>query len=230
MADDDKKSVDEFLEDVHGEQPGGDGTGLQFSTAITKDDVEAYINRHPFLQLLNLDPTFEDFDKVTLLESSGGWTVQDFGDALSTSQGELFFDDFGLITLFEDAHETRQQNQSGAVSDDEYGDEDAGDIFGEDEQGEGSGGWDDAESDLRPGSGTVVKQAVDTANEMVDLIKERWKGLHIVAGAEIMKWAAWKAARGYGMEVYGYEPTNEARKRRTLVERAEMQKGMGKQL
>lgn len=198
MADQEKHSADEFLDEIHGE--GASGTGLGFSIDVTEEDVLLYLHRHPYLQLLNLDPTFEEFDEVQFQKSSAGWTIQDFGDALSCSQGEKFFDDFGQITLFAESEEGDQ------------GTDDGGDV---------------GQSDLRPGDGTVIKQAFDTAVQMVEMVKERWKGVHIVAGSEAMKWAAWVAATELGLDVYGYEADKEAQARANRIRRYELQKGAG---
>lgn len=193
MDEEEKRSADEFLNEVHGE--GASESGLEYDLSVTDEDILLYLNRHPYLQILNLDPTFEEFDSVKLTQSKCGWPIQDFGDALSSSQGEKMFDGIGAITLFAD-------------------DED-----------DGAGA-----SDLTPGDGTVVKQAFDTAVEMVEMIKERWSGLHIVAGAEVMKWAAWVVANDLGMEVYGYEPSKEAEARAQRLKRYEMQKSSAKQM
>lgn len=208
MDEEEKKSVDEFLEEVHDEGAPAEGTGLKLDLTITKEDVEAYLNRHPFLQLLNLDPTFEDFDSVDIKEAESGWKIHDFGDALSASQGELFFHDFGNITLM--------GYEEGLEEDEEGG------------EGEEEFEWEETESDMVPGRGTIIKQAVDTTNAMIELVKERWKGVHIVAGTDLMKWAAWTAARGYDLEVYGYEPDKSARIKRSRIERAAMKRGMSK--
>lgn len=211
MGEEEKKPVEEFLEEVHGDQSPAKGMGLNVDLTITKNDVDAYLYRHPFLQLLNLDPTFEDFDEVKFIESQSGWTFHDFGDALSASQGKLMYHDFGLITLMAFSQEEEDEDE----------DEDGG-------EGEGEFEWEETESDMEPGKGTFIKQGVDTATDMIELIRERWKGVHIVQGTELMKWAAWKAARGYDLEVYGFEPDNKARVKRSVVERAQMQQSMGK--
>lgn len=187
MANEEKFSGDEFLNEVHGE--GAESLGVDLDFTVSEEDVLYFLNRHPYLQLLNLDPTFEDADKVNFIRAKSGWTIQDFGDALSSSQGDLFFSGVVSQTLFADSG---------------------------DDEGEG-------EAEFIPGDGTVIKQAFDTTHEMIDLIAERWKGVHIVSGVELMRWAAWAIATEKGLEVYGFEPTKEDQARAQRVKRYEMQ-------
>lgn len=69
-----------------------------------------------------------------------------------------------------------------------------------------------------PGKGTIVKQAVDTAAEMVSIaIEKGWPGIDIIDGHELMKWAAWNEAQNHEIVVNGYEPDETAHKRRERV-------------
>lgn len=192
MADEGKFSGEKFLGEVHGE--GAETLDVELDFTVSEEDVLYFLNRHPYLQLLNLDPSFEDADKVNFIRAKTGWTIQDFGDALSSSQGDLFFSGVVSQTLF-------------ASNDDEEGE---GDV------------------EFIPGEGTVVKQAFDTTNEMIDLIAERWKGVHIVSGVELMRWAAWAIATEKGLEVYGFEPTKEDQARAQRIKKYEIQKGSAK--
>lgn len=206
MAEEDDLPVYKYLDEMYEPEEGATDSienvermALRYDLTVTNEDVLLYLERHPYLQLLNLDPTFEDFEEVNIIKSPAGWAIQDFGDALSASQGELLFNDFGPMTLFAEQPEDIDES---------------GDIGG---------------SDLVPGAGTVVKQGFDTAVAMVDLIKQRWTGVHIVSGSDLMKWAAWVAASDLGMDVYGYEPDKKAEARKTRIQRYEMQRASTKQ-
>lgn len=66
-----------------------------------------------------------------------------------------------------------------------------------------------------PGKGTIVKQAVDTASEMVSIaIEKGWPGIEVIDGHPLMKWAAWNEAQNQSLLVNGYEPDEEGIKRR----------------
>ncbi len=57
------------------------------------------------------------------------------------------------------------------------------------------------------GKGTIIKQSVDTAAEMVFAgIQRGWKGVTILEGHPRMKWAAWVMAGDHQFSVEGYEP------------------------
>ena len=194
MADTEKFSGEKFLGEVHGE--GAESLGVDLDFTVSEEDVLYFLNRHPYLQLLNLDPSFEDADKVNFIRAKSGWTIQDFGDALSSAQGDLLFSGVVSKTLFADSSD-------------------------EDSEEEG-------EDEFVPSEGTVIKQAFDTTYEMIELIAERWKGVHIVSGVELMRWAAWAIATEKGLEVYGFEPTKEDQARAQRVKRYEIQKSSAK--
>lgn len=60
------------------------------------------------------------------------------------------------------------------------------------------------------GSGTIVKQAWDTACEMVALAKHlNWAGVILVDGHPLMRRAAWLKAMQIGLRVEGFEPNTQ---------------------
>ncbi len=60
------------------------------------------------------------------------------------------------------------------------------------------------------GTGTRIKQIIDTASELVRIAKEeKWTGIHVIDGTPLMSWGVWKAAKELGMEVTGYVPSIE---------------------
>lgn len=85
----------------------------------------------------------------------------------------------------------------------------------DDDEGGGSLG----ETDLT-GKGTIIKQIYDTAQAMVELAKQKnWPGVDVIAGTEMMKWAAWMAAEDRGMKLEGFEPSEKDQERRERIKR-----------
>jgi hypothetical protein len=73
--------------------------------------------------------------------------------------------------------------------------------------------------------GTIVKQAVDTAAEMVFLaMQKKWPGITVLEGHERMKWAAWVMANDHEYPMQGYQPTDAdvAKQERLRRSRAEI--------
>lgn len=71
---------------------------------------------------------------------------------------------------------------------------------------------------LNPGKGTMIKQAFDSAFEMVRLAKEfGWGGILIVDGHPDMQRAAWIEAVRIGIRLEGYYPDIEAEKKRRRI-------------
>ena len=99
-----------------------------------------------------------------------------------------------------------------------------------------AGGAEDDESGT--GRGTILKQSVDTAAEMIFLaIQRAWGGATIVEGHPRMKWAAWIMAGDHEYNLSGYEPSAEDVERRKRLRRSRseideiclrVKKGMGK--
>jgi hypothetical protein len=72
------------------------------------------------------------------------------------------------------------------------------------------------------GRGTLVKQAFDTASEMVDLaIENGWAGIEIIAGVRLMEWAVWMAAQDRDLAVAGFEPSEEEQAKRARIKSLE---------
>ena len=71
---------------------------------------------------------------------------------------------------------------------------------------------------VNPGKGTIVKQAFDSAAEMIQLAKELgWSGVQIVDGHPDMQRAAWVEACRIGVKLDGYVPDVEAEKQRRRI-------------
>ncbi len=84
----------------------------------------------------------------------------------------------------------------------------------EGEEGEGA-------SELNPGRGTLIKQAFDTAADMVALGKSHgWETLYILEGTELMEWAAWVIGEELGLKVEGYEPSRLDEEKKARLKRS----------
>ena len=156
-----------------------------WSYEISPDEVEALLNRLPFLQITNADLEVEYEREVTFIRSKSGWLMHDYWDALAASPGEHMYN----LDM----------------------------IDADDEDGSGRSGV-----GMPPGVGTIIKQAFDTAEQMVALAKQRnWKAVYIVDGHRRMKWATWVAAQAAGIEVIGFEPNEKERDRLYRLRRNE---------
>ena len=82
---------------------------------------------------------------------------------------------------------------------------------------------DDGDGGIRnkfKGHGTIVKQAFDTATQMVRIAAERgWPSVFLVDGHRLMLWAAWVESIEQGMRSFGFHPTEEEEKKRERIKR-----------
>jgi len=71
-----------------------------------------------------------------------------------------------------------------------------------------------------PENGSYIKQTVDTAEAMIEwAIEKGWPGVEIIAGTQLMQWAAWMAAQERGYSVIGFEPTEKERQKSARIRR-----------
>lgn len=74
------------------------------------------------------------------------------------------------------------------------------------------------------GKGTLVRQAFDTATDMILLAQRSgWSGVRVVDGHAMMIWAAWMQASDNDFLLEGYEPDKKAYEKRKRVKRSEIQ-------
>jgi hypothetical protein len=61
------------------------------------------------------------------------------------------------------------------------------------------------------GTGTRVSKIINTAADMVRIVKEEehWPEIYILNGHPLMRWGIWKAAKDLQIPVIGYEPSKE---------------------
>lgn len=149
---------------------------------ITHKDIDYLCNKYPFLQMINSEAKFEGEIIPKFITSQSGWIIHDYGDAMSASPGEFLFGGGDYKTFLE------------AI------------LKGKIEEGgeEGEGG-----AIVNPGKGTIIKQMFDTATEMVKIAIKRWPGIEIIDGTNLMKWAAWLAAKEKNYSLEGFDPEEE---------------------
>jgi hypothetical protein len=159
------------------------GIAVDIETAknrpISSSDIEYLRSRCPYIQILNMEATFENYKKVRFISAKSGWTIQDLDDGLCTSIGPYLFGgaDSPSIENADSKDSTQLQHF------------------------------------VNKGKGTLVKQAVDTAEEMALIAKTRWKGgIEIIGGSELMKRALWIFAQIHQVKLIGYEPDENAKR------------------
>ncbi len=163
---------------------------IDINRPVTPSDVAYLVSRCPFIQILNIDATFENFTQVRFITAKSGWTIQDLDDGLCTSVGPFLFggSDAPIIT-----------NDDSNVDD-------------------------MRKKFVNAGKGTVINQAFETAQEMVELVATRWKGgIEIIAGTDLMRWAIWVCAMDRKMKLLGFEPKEEDEKKRARLNRLKIE-------
>ena len=92
-------------------------------------------------------------------------------------------------------------------------------AFSWDDDDDGDGG-----AIVNPRKGSIIKQAFDTAAEMVALAHAgQWGGVQIVDGHPMMQWAAWMAASDLDLSLSGYTPSEQAKAKRARIKRTQAQ-------
>lgn len=61
---------------------------IDWVRSITAEEIIWLLDHCPFLQVVNSSATFED-KPVKFIEARSGWTIHDYGDALSSSPGKF---------------------------------------------------------------------------------------------------------------------------------------------
>lgn len=162
---------------------------IDVTRPITASDIEYIASRCPYIQILNIDATFENYTKVQFITAKSGWTIQDLDDGLCSSVGPF---------LFGGSDEPLNVNDSN--------------------------GCETRKKFVNPGKGTVINQAFETAQEMVELVRDRWKGgIEIIAGSDLMKWALWVAAMEHKMKLIGFEAKEADEKKRARLTRLKIE-------
>lgn len=156
--------------------------------SISVEEILYLLDRCPFLQIVSMGQALP-FEEPQFITAKTGWVIHHYGDAMSSSPGELLFGggDFRIL-----------------LNDD---DDDGGDT-----------------GIVNPGKGTIIRQAFDTAGEMIALAKQLgWAGVKLVDGHPLMMWAAWMQATDEGYPLEGYEPSEKDRKKRGRIKRSQQE-------
>jgi hypothetical protein len=182
---------------------------------VTSEDVANLLSLYPFLQMVSTTALFVGGMVPSFVKSRSGWTIHDYGDAMSSSLGyDLYkageYTDMVLLDrLFAENLEAEKRRKK----------REANEVEAEQVSSEGVNVEARAEEEetSKP-LGTIVKQAYDTAVEMVEIAYYKgWKGIQIIAGSSVMQWAAWSAAQDYELEVLGFTPDKIAELKRRRV-------------
>jgi len=155
---------------------------------LRPEELLYLLDHCPFLQLIARGDSLP-LENPEFITARSGWAIHNYGDAMSSSPGELLFagGDF-RISLNDDAGDN---SESGPIN---------------------------------TGKGTIVKQAFDTAAEMIEFAKKLgWAGAQLIDGHPLMAWAAWMKASDEHFSLEGYEPTEKDLKKRERVKRSEIQ-------
>lgn len=92
MANDKYKQLGEdFFADIWGKRERGIPIPEIQWGPIRHQDVEYLLNQYPFLQIISTEPNFPEEITPQLITANSGWTIHDYGDAMSTSPGEWLF-------------------------------------------------------------------------------------------------------------------------------------------
>lgn len=163
--------------------------------ALTHEDIQYFLDRWLFVQIVSSN-LLDPYPEVKRVRAKTCWTILNYGDAMSTSPGAFLWGggDFRIGS--------KRKKSS--------------DQDGEDDNGGG---------DLvNPDKGTVWRQAFETAAEMVALAQALgWKGVHVVDGHALMKWAVWMHATDAQLHVSGFEPSQRDVERRERIKRSEIE-------
>ncbi len=156
---------------------------------MTHEDILYLLEQCPYLQIVNTGPG-EMNSHPNFIKAQSGWTIFDYGNAMTVSPGASFLAETIEDPLFLRGLGTRS-SANGEDVDDETG----------------SGGF-----------GTIVKQCVDTSAEMIYIAIQRgWQGVSIVEGHRRMQWAAWVMAGDHEFDLQGFTATDaEVEKRKRL--------------
>lgn len=86
------ESVEDFLESVWGQRfEGLPAMGIDVHRPVTHRDIEYLLSQYPYIQMINPNEGESTPYPVRLVKTKTGWVIHDYGDAMSTSPGELLY-------------------------------------------------------------------------------------------------------------------------------------------
>ena len=171
-----------------------------FDSELKPEQLEALFKLYPYLQIVNGKVDNSKMTAVEYKTAETGWRICDYGEAMSSST-PLFMTGENYPT-------------PGLELDEDEEDEDEGGITGE-----GSSEEEEAVEEFfgplaKEGSGTLVAQAFNTAQQMIAMASQRgWQGVIIADGNEFMKRSAWIGCEVNGMAYGGFTPNDDDWKR-----------------
>ncbi len=155
---------------------------------VTSNDIQYLLKRYPYLQILNSDTLCNIEPELKLIPAQSGWSIHDYGDMIIASSGESLYGGSDDKKFLESL-----------LNPDKDDDSDGDTVF-------------------LPGKGTIVKQMVDTAFEIINIaIEKGWVHIDIIAGTELMRWAAWFEAQEKEVEIFGFDPKEEDETKRKRI-------------
>lgn len=164
-----------------------------FNQELKPRQIAEMLALYPYLQIVNGRMDYDALKPVERVSAESGWSISDFGEALTTSCP--LFQSKSHDVLFMDEDDMDEDEQGGTGG------------------GEGEQGSEDEEEEyetyqgpiVKEGVGTVKAQAHNTALEMIAMAAERgWEGVVMVGGDDLMKRSAWIGCELHSLSYGGY--------------------------
>jgi hypothetical protein len=177
MVDKTKNTTDSIQEEI---QQAADklNIDIKWARGISPEDLLYLLDQCPFLQILDTAPEIKsEPDPVKFIKSESGWTIHNYGDAMSSSPGKLLFGGYYQ-----------------RVNQDE--DDEGGGGFAQ-----GSGEYIQGKGTIRGQAYVTAAEMIDQAKAL------GWSGIKIVDGHPWMMRRAWLQANKQGLPVEGFAPT-----------------------
>jgi hypothetical protein len=186
---------------------------------VTHEQVLYLLSMYPFLQIVSTSAENFYEEGAKLIKLKNNWVLHDYGDAMSVSLGDLLFTSNHLADISLEMTAGENMRKSGAGKTVEASvNQSQKEAGGKDGGGDEGGGAGAQEFKFPEGQGTVVNQTVNVAEEMIRLAKEKnWPGINIIAGTDLMKWAAWMTAQDLDLSVEGFTPGEQGLAKRLRV-------------
>ena len=99
------------------------------SAHIDPATIRQIVERRPFLQIISTEPNFSDTVIPEFYTASSGWTIHDYGDAMSSSLGEQLFSP-GTPAAAQSPNQNDDDDETGGEAGGTADDETGGSIGG----------------------------------------------------------------------------------------------------
>ncbi len=147
---------------------------------ISPEEIQYLLDHCPFLQMVDIDPADEN-KEVEFITAESGWTIHNYGDAMSSSPGQLLFGG-GNFRVH---------------------------MLDDDDDDDGGGGGSILNPGKGTIYNQAVMTAFEMVALAFQNSEKSWGGIKIIDGHERMKRAAWIKASQLGISVEGYTPTED---------------------